>query len=132
MSIADLCEKDMYDCDDDEKSELRGVGVKRQVDLQSAKQILKDYCEPDSLIDNGNLYFAACEYQEAYNQLQVQCDKLAESLDCLQKEVSGLMHAHRVVLRNDYGNSNCEAVQYRVDKAKETLKEYRKFCNAEE
>lgn len=46
--------------------------------LLQAHKVLREYIEPHSTVDNGNLYFAATEYKKAYSELQAQCDKLAE------------------------------------------------------
>lgn len=35
-------------------------------DLKQADEILDEYAKPYSMIDNGNLFFAACEYRNAY------------------------------------------------------------------
>lgn len=37
--------------------------------LKDADQILNEYSQPDSLVDEGNLFFAATEYKKAYEEL---------------------------------------------------------------
>lgn len=39
-------------------------------DLKHADEILHEYAQPHSMIDNGNLFFAGTEYQKAYRELE--------------------------------------------------------------
>lgn len=41
----------------------------RDLDLKQADEILHEYTQPGSMIDNGNLFFAAHEYKAAYDEL---------------------------------------------------------------
>lgn len=47
----------------------------RELDLDQADEILDGYAMKDSTIDEGNLYFAAWEYKEAYERLLKQREK---------------------------------------------------------
>ena len=38
--------------------------------LRQANEVLEDYPKPNSMIDNGNLFYAAVEYQKAYRRQQ--------------------------------------------------------------
>jgi hypothetical protein len=39
-------------------------------DLKQAGEILEEYSKPNSMVDNGNLFFAGIEYQKAYRDLK--------------------------------------------------------------
>jgi hypothetical protein len=51
----------------------------REFDLHHAKEILEQYTQPNSMIDNGNLFFAATEYQGALTALQKENEELREA-----------------------------------------------------
>lgn len=53
--------------------------------LKEADRIIKEYEQPNSMnsathstIDNGNLFFAATEYQKAYSVIKAECEQLKE------------------------------------------------------
>ncbi len=63
-------------------------------DLKEADNILKEYTEPNSLIDNGNLFFAATKYKKAVEerdlkilQLIVHYNNLEEDYNARKKEL---------------------------------------------
>lgn len=56
----------------------------RRFDLEQARQIAKEYAEPHSMIDSGNLFFALDEFMEAYDAIVKERDELKE--ECERKE----------------------------------------------
>jgi len=57
----------------------------KKFDLEQSDSILIEYAQPHSMIDNGNLFFAATEYQGAYNELLKANTKLLADRDSLLK-----------------------------------------------
>ena len=51
--------------------------------LKEAEKVLWWYPQPNSLIDEGNLYFAAIEYQSAYQALQKENEELKQKIERL-------------------------------------------------
>lgn len=73
------------------------------LDLNEADKILKEYSEPNPLIDEGNLFFAAIEYKKGYQQLMAVAQELRDCLRCESEHVENrlalkkfkdLMEAH--------------------------------------
>lgn len=60
----------------------------REFDLKQANEIIEEYSKPHSMIDNGNLFFACCEYQEAYQSLQSELEKVKAEIQIWMKKVS--------------------------------------------
>ena len=55
----------------------------RPFDLKQADEIAKEYSEPNSMIDNGNLFFALCEYQEAYLAVKHELEAALLEVECI-------------------------------------------------
>ena len=49
--------------------------------LLEADKILREYVEPNSMIDNGNLFFAATEYKEAYTRVRTMADEFLKKCE---------------------------------------------------
>lgn len=47
--------------------------------LEEAGETLKEYVEPNSMVDEGNLFFAATTYKEAYEKLKTELSNLYAS-----------------------------------------------------
>lgn len=54
----------------------------REFDINHAFEILEEYSKPNSMIDNGNLFFAACEYQDAYQKAVEALKEISEYKWC--------------------------------------------------
>jgi hypothetical protein len=59
--------------------------VSEKSEIFKAKEILEEYPKPNSLIDNGNLYFAGCVYKDAFEQA---VEKYSKHVD-LYSELAG-------------------------------------------
>lgn len=55
---------------------------KSKQELDSADEVIRDYSLPNSWVDQGNLFFAATEYRNAYKELQ---EKLSAARDALEE-----------------------------------------------
>ncbi len=53
----------------------------REFDLKQADQIIEEYGKPNSMVDNGNLFFALVEYQEAYQELKEKLEIAKNALE---------------------------------------------------
>lgn len=55
-------------------------GAKRMNDdkpmLSEADDILSEYCQPNSMVDMGALFFAATEYRSAYKSIRLKLDAI--------------------------------------------------------
>lgn len=61
---------------------MNNPNAPREFDLKSADEILVAYTKPyDNTIDNGNLFFAATEYKDAYEKLQRERDRYRAALE---------------------------------------------------
>lgn len=56
-------------------------------DIESADKILFQYSQPGSLIDNGNLYFAATEFKSAYDAKIAELQSAVSSLEQMRTEM---------------------------------------------
>lgn len=56
--------------------------------LQEANDILKDYTEPNSMIDMGNLFFAATEFKAAYEAVCREKDNTEREVERLKRVIA--------------------------------------------
>ena len=60
--------------------------TEEQKALDRAAEILKEYCEPNSMIDSGNLFHAASTFRELLASRDAEVKALREKLETIAKE----------------------------------------------
>ena len=63
--------------------------MKTPQELASADEVIRDYPLPNSWVDQGNLFFAATEYRNAYKELQ---EKLSVATSALKYIIEHELH----------------------------------------
>lgn len=58
---------------------------KSKQELDSADEVIRDYSLPNSWVDQGNLFFAATEYRNAYKELQEKLSVARAALENIAK-----------------------------------------------
>jgi len=103
---------DAMDEDEDGEVVFYDCYQKLQEDYDYIKRELESACE-------------RAEYKkellEENIKLTGQVATLRSALVGLKKEIGGLMSAHRVVLGYDYGNSNCQVIDFKIKEIDEML-----------
>ena len=66
--------------------------------LQDAEAILEDYKRKDATVDIGNLFFAAMEYKEAYEQAKTELNILKNPSDGRCMEIAALRESRKELL----------------------------------
>ena len=105
--------------------------------IDEANEILLEYVKDCSLIDEGNLYFAATEFKSAYEQLQKQNQELKETLKFYAdgdnwEHVAPDKVDYRVIEKSDFGTGEFQLTELTDDewvggrRAREVLAKYQK------
>ena len=87
-------------------------------DLKSADEIIGEYPKPNSMVDNGNLFFACATYQSAYKKLQAELmqerEKANEILKYCKPHVDQMWAACIVgiILNCDFRDAKSELAKY--------------------
>lgn len=61
--------------------------IREELYLSNADEILKEYVEPDSIVDMGNLYFAATQYKLAFAKVVAENERLKGKLSYILQRV---------------------------------------------
>lgn len=97
--------------------------------LEEAKQIINDYAQKCATVDQGNLYFAATQFEAAFTMLQAEFAKMKEAYGVVRKALKDAQSIERDRIFEDIrcpGFDGSMKIETRYDealaKAEEVLK----------
>lgn len=83
---------------------------KSKQELDSADEVIRDYSLPNSWVDQGNLFFAATEYRNAYKELQEKLSVAREALEFYGHTAGGNWSEHHGKIAIHYTDVECIGV----------------------
>lgn len=87
----------------------------REFNLKEANKVIRGYIDNDVTIDNGNLFFAALEYQDAYQALKLENERLEKELTFEGRLRNGLQEALITTLKAENAELRAENKKLETD-----------------